>query len=939
MTLMKGMYTINGVARMLVFHENDTLADVLRRFGLTGLKVGCGTGQCGACTILLNGAPVRACVRKMKSVAEFDEIETIEGVGTAKNLHPLQLAWMRYGGVQCGFCTPGFIMSAKGLLDINPSPTRMEVREWFAKHHNICRCTGYVQLVDAVMAAASAMRGEISLEELQFDIPADGKIYNTRMPRPYALSKVLGVCDYGDDIGLKMPPQTLHLAVVWPTMTHANIINIDTSEASAMPGVVRVITAADVPGTNDIAPAIPHKRSFTQHYAQPVLSGKKITRLGDPIALVAANTFEEAQAAAKKVHVELESLPEYETYLEAVLPDSVSVHPGTPNVFVLQPLVKGEQVEEMIDNAKYAVSGSFYSSREPHLALEPWAMQAYYDENGMLTVQYKGQSLYFAKGLIAKALAVDPDKIRIIETATGASFGYAITAEAPALVALAALVLKQPVTLTMSYAETQRFTGKRSSAFSNGRMACDENGRITALEFDMGVDHGSHSRSAGFVEVKICRFIGYPYKIDNIRGLLRAGFSNNAFCTTYRGFGSPQAYTISEALVDMLAEKAGIDPFEFRYINAARPGDLTPNSRPYTPCTIVEILDKLRPHYVEAKEWAAQPPTAGKRRGVGVCCGGYHVSSASDKAEVALELNPDGSVTHNNCWEAQGQGADIGTLVCTHEALRPLGLGFDRIKLNLNDTAFCPETGPAGGSRSHFMAGNATIDAANKLMDAMRKPDGTFRTHAEMVAEGIPTRYIGIYSTAGKYEGIDPNTGEGEGKCDQNFVAYVACVEVDEQTGKTDVCKVRAVADVGVIGNYLAVDGQAIGGLAHAIGFALSEEYSDHDKKYAHMRGCGIRECTELPDDVQFIYHETPRPHGPFGSGGASEAFQSSAHVAIINAINNAVGVRIYDLPATPEKVKAAMEAKKEGKDLVPAPYYLGTPMYEVLEDIRNNPV
>lgn len=939
MALIKRQYIINGVSRIVVFDEDDTMAKALRRFGLTGLKVGCGNGQCGACTILVNGKPVRSCVKRMKSVSELDAIETIEGLGTANRLHPLQQAWITFGGVQCGFCSPGFIMSAKGLLNANPQPTREEVRQWFADHHNICRCTGYVPLVDAVMAAAAVMRGEISEDDVKYAIPADGRIYNTYIPRPSALAKVLGQCDYGDDIALKMPEQTLHLAVVWPHCTHANIVGIDASEAEAMPGVVRVLTAADVSGSNDIGPAIPHKRSFTPHYPQPVLCADKVTRLGDPIALVAARTEAEARAAAKKVRVELEPLPEYETYLEAAVPDAVSVHPGAPNVFIYQPLVKGEETGDIIANSAYAVSGSFFSTREPHLALEPWAMQAYYDAEGRLTVQYKGQSLYFAKSMLGKALGVEPDQLRVIETPTGASFGYAITAEAPALVALAALVLKQPVTLTMSLAETIRFTGKRSSAYSNGRMACDEQGRITALEYDMGVDHGSHSRSAGFVEVKICRFIGYPYKIDHIRGLLRAGFSNNAFCTTYRGFGSPQAYTISEALVDMLAEKAGIDPFEFRYINAARPGDLTPNNRPYTPCTIVDILDKLRPHYEEAKQWAAAPARPGKRRGVGVCCGGYHVSSASDKAEVAIELNPDGTVTCNNCWEAQGQGADIGTLVCTHEALRPLGLRPEQIRLDMNDTAYCPETGPAGGSRSHYMAGNATIDAANKLIDAMRKPDGSFRTYAEMAAEGIPTRYIGLYSTAGKYSAIDPNTGEGEGKADQNFVAYVVCVEVDEATGATEVRRVRAAADVGVIGNFLAVEGQAVGGLAHAIGFALTENYSDHDKKYATLNGCGILSSVQLPDDVKFEYVETPRTEGPFGSGGASECFQSSAHVAVINAIHHAVGVRIFDLPATPEKVRAAMEAKAAGKDLTPAPYYLGDPFDEVMKDIRDNPV
>ena len=938
MKLIKRTFIINGVPRPLVFSEDEKLSVVLRRYGLTGLKIGCGVGQCGACTIILNGQPVRSCVKKMSSVKAMDNIETIEGLGTANNLHPLQQAWITYGGVQCGFCTPGFIMSAKALLDVNPSPTRQEVRDWFSKNNNICRCTGYVPLVDAVMAAAAVMRGEKTMADITFQESPDKSIYGSKYPRPYALGKVLGVTDYGDDIGLKMPPETLHLAAVWPTLTHAEIKKIDFSEAEAMSGVVKVLTAKDVP-VNNIGPATGHKRSFAQMYPQPVLAETKVTRLGDPIAVVVARTDEEARAAAAKVKVELEPIPEYETYLEAAVPDAVSVHPGVPNVFLEQPLIKGEEVEDIIENSAYSVSGSFYSSREPHLSLEPWAIQAYYDEDGKLAVQFKSQFLYFAQGQIAKMLDLPADQVRIIESATGASFGYGMTAEAPALAALACFVLKQPVTMTMTWAETIRFTGKRASSFANGRLACDKDGHITAMEYDIGLDHGSHSRSAGGLEAKVCRFIGYPYKIDNMRGLVRAAFSNNAFCTAYRGFGSPQAYTTSEALVDMLAEKAGIDPFEFRYINAARPGDLSPSNRPYTPCKIVEMLDKLRPFYNEALEWKKQPAPAGKKRGVGVSCGGYNVGATNDKSEVAIELNPDGTVTCNNTWEAQGQGADIGTLCITAEALKPLGLRPEQIRLDLNDTAFCPNSGPAGGSRSHYVTGNAIIDAANKLMAAMKKEDGSWRTYDEMVAEGLPTRFKGVYSTVGMYEDISPNDGSGEGRVDQNFSSYVFCVEVDEKTGETEIVSVRCVADVGVVGNLLALEGQAYSGLAHSIGFALSEEYSDHEKKYATLKGCGILKCNQLPDDVKFVYQETPREHGPFGSGGASECFQSCAHMGVINAINDAVGVRIYDLPATPEKVKAAMEAKAAGKDLTPEPYYLGDPLYEELERIKKNPI
>ena len=212
--LKKMTLNINGADKMIVCDPEDSLADCLRLLGLTGTKVGCDKGQCGVCSVLLDGNVVRACTRKMKKVPEFSRVVTIEGIGTPANLHPLQLAWIVHGGVQCGFCTPGFIVSAKGLLDTNPSPTRQDVRAWFQKHRNACRCTGYKQLVDAVMAAAKVLRGEMTMEELSFKIPADGRIYQSNVPKPAAVAKVTGTCDYGADLNLKLPKDALHIAMV-----------------------------------------------------------------------------------------------------------------------------------------------------------------------------------------------------------------------------------------------------------------------------------------------------------------------------------------------------------------------------------------------------------------------------------------------------------------------------------------------------------------------------------------------------------------------------------------------------------------------------------------------------------------------------------------------------------------------------------------------------
>ena len=946
MALRKGLYNINGVNKMIIADvEKETVADVLRRIGLTGTKVGCGIGQCGACTVLIDGKPVRACVKKWKTIDEFTKIETIEGIGTASNMHPLQLAWVKYGGVQCGFCSPGFIMSAKALLDQNPDPTREEVRAWFTKNHNLCRCTGYKPLVDATMAAAAVLRGDMAKEELEWNERDDGVIYNTHFPRPYSWAKVLGACDYGDDLGMKMPGEVLQLACTWSEKAHANIVDIDTSEAEAMPGVVKVMTAKDIKGTNSIGPPCAAPRSRMAFATQPVLADKKVARIGDPVALVAADTEEHARAAAKAVKVTYEDLPVYTSILESCLPDAVRIQEDAPNIFFDQPVLKGGDTRPVFDAAEedddiVVVSGAYRAPREPHLALEPMSTQAYMDEDDVLTINYKAQCVHVFQMLIPFALGLAPDKVRVVQSPTGGAFGYAMCADIGALSGLGCLCTGKPVTLTLNYEETQRYSGKRAASYANGRCAVRKStGEILALDIHAVNDHGAYANTAAPLTPKTACFPGSPYNVQNMRVLVQAGLSNQAYGVAYRSFGAPQMFTPSGQLIDEAREAAGLDPFDFYYKNIVREGDTTANSGPYKVYTLDQCMDKVRPYYEESLKWKEEPAEEGWVRGIGVNCGCYHVSGAADKSEVAIALNPDNSVTVYNSWEEMGQGGDIGSLVINHHALRELNLTPDQVHLNLGDSKTSPDTGPAAGSRSHYMAGNATLIACNKLLDAMRKDDGTFRTYDEMVAEGLETRYEGVFSTAGLYSELSPNDGHGDPTPDINFIAQVARAEVQPSTGKVRIVGAHCCADVGVIGNFLAVDGQAYSGMEHGIGFALTEDYDDMEKKYGTMLGCGFPQCTDVPDDLVFEYIETPRGTGPFGSGGASEVFQCSTHTVILNAVADATGVRVHELPATPDKIKAAVEAKKEGKEYNIPEYYFGIDFDEYLDDIIANPV
>jgi aldehyde oxidoreductase len=786
--LQKRLLTINGVQRMLVVDtEKDTLATALRRLGLTGTKVGCGVGQCGACSVIVDGKVVRACARKIKSISEHSELETIEGIGTPKNLHPLQQAFITYGSVQCGFCSPGFIMSAKGLLEQKANPTREQVREWFTKHRNVCRCTGYKPIVDAVMAAAKVMRGEATMADITYK-PEGNQVYGTACPRPAALAKVTGLCDYGDDIKYKLPGDPLHLAIVQPRLcSHGKILSIDISAAEAAPGVVKVVTAKDIKGLNKVVVPVDHPRTTLNGFERPLLCDTTIYRYGDVVAIVIAESEEQAREAAKLVKVEIEPLPEYMNYLDAVAPDAIRIHEQSPNVYLKQPLYKGELAKDAISKSHCSVEGSFYASREAHLSVEGDTMQGYWDSDGNMVIQCKSQCVGWTRPTVGAAVGFPLEKIRIIENPTGASFGWAASPSSYCFMGACLMLIKDRIlTLTMSYDEHQHFSGKRSPMHMNGRLACDEKGKLTAMEFDVGMERGPYTEVAAHIIDKVMRFMGYPYYIPNVTGLGRIGLTNHNFATAYRGFGCTQAYCCSEAMMDMLAEKMGMDPFEFRYANVAREGQDNINSYTFKEYPMEEIMNTARPLYQAALARAKAESTDLVKRGVGVTCGGFTVTLGSfDHAEVALELHADGTIK---------------------------------------------------------------------------------------------------------------------------------------------------------LGNRLAVEGQAYGGLSHGISYALSVEYNDL-KDGGSLVGCGVPFCSDIPDKFELTFLENPRKVGPFGSSGCSELFQSSGHVAVINAIKNAVGVRIYELPAKPEKVKAAMEAKARGEELKPKKYFLGSELYDELEELKANPI
>jgi len=897
---------VNGAPKQIVCEKDDKLSTILReQLGLTSVKVGCDTGQCGACSVMVDDKLIRSCTMKMSRVKDGATILTTEGIGTPENLHPVQIAWIAHGGAQCGFCTPGFIVSSYALIKSNPSPTREDIRDWFQKYRNACRCTGYKQLVDAVMDAAAVMRGEKSLDELAFQIPEDGRIWGTKYPRPTAVAKVTGTLDYGADLGIKMPKSTLKLALVQAEVSHAKILSIDTSEAEKMPGVEKIVTYKDIKGKNRITGLITFPTNKGDGWDRPILCDEKVFQYGDAIAIVCADSEKNAKAAAAAVKVELERLPEYMSAQAAMADDAIEIHPGTPNVYYEQNVAKGDEIEPIFDSADIVVEGDYFTTRQPHMPIEPDVGFAYLDDDGKLCIHSKSIGLHLHLFMIAPGLGVEPENMVMVQNPTGGTFGYKFSPTMEALVGAACLATGKPVFLAYDYHQQMTYTGKRSPQNTSVRLAADKDGKLLGMETDWTVDHGPYSEFGDLLTLRGAQFIGAGYNIDNIRGQGRTVCTNHAWGAAFRGYGGPEAEFASESLMDELAEKLGVDPLELRFRNVYREGSTTPTGQDPEVYSLPEMIDILRPKYEEAKKKAESNSTAEVKRGVGIALGVYGSGlDGPDTAEADVRLEEDGTVTVLTCWHDHGQGADMGVLGTAHEALRPLGLAPEQIKLVLNDTRICPNGGPAGGSRSQVVIGNAIINGCEQLMNAMLKPDGSYRTYAEMADENIDCLFHGKWTAPAN--DCDAN-GQGSPFACYMYGLCMAEVAVEIATGKTTVEAITFVADIGKINNRLVVDGQMYGGIAQGVGLALSEDFEDI-KKHSTLKGAGFPYIKQIPDNLEVIYVESPRPEGSHGASGVGEIPLCIPHPAIINAIYNACGVRIRELPALPEKVLAGLK-------------------------------
>ncbi|MDR1871839.1 MAG: molybdopterin-dependent oxidoreductase [Deltaproteobacteria bacterium] len=906
---------VNGIEQNIFVDPDTFLVKVLReQIHLPGTKVGCGEGHCGACNVIIDGKLVRSCVVKIGRVADGAKITTIEGIGTPGNLHPLQKAWVKHGAAQCGFCTPGFIVSAKALLDTNPDPSREEVRDWFQKNRNACRCTGYIPIVDAVIEAAKAIRGEIPVESLEYRYQPDTDIWGSRYPRPTAVPKVTGTIKYGADLILDLPPNRLYMALVQAEVSHANIKGIDFSEAEKMPGVVKVVTAKDVKGNNRInGCAFPTNKGDGKE--RPILCDKKVFQYGDAIAVVLAQTEAEAHAAAKKVKVDLEVLPAYLNLVAAKAPDAIEIHPGTPNVYFIQKHEKGEDTAPIFARKDVVIAEDYLiTSRTPHMPIEPDTAFGYIDGDGCVFVHCKSIGVHLHKFMIQEGLGLADDKLHLVSNPMGGTFGYKFSPTTEAIVAACVIATGRPCGLIFNYHQQQQYTGKRSPFYTKVRLAADKSGKILGMETDYDVDHGPYCEFGDLLTLRGIQFLGAAHNIPNIRGEGRTVCTNHGWGSAFRGYGGTQANFSSEVVADELAEKLGIDPLEFHIINThippkdGKPGTTNPSGQELCSYSYRDMLEAMKPYWEAAKKRVKAESTDTLKKGVGLAAGAYGCGlDGADSSNAYAELNEDDSITICTAWEDHGQGADMGAVGTAHKTLRPMKVCPSRLKFTWADTRN-PVSGPAGGSRSQVMTGGAVRVACEAMLEGLKKPGGGYySTYAEAKAAGVPTKYDGTFSVPGV--ALD---AKGLGK---PFMVYMygvclAEVTVDITTGKVHCDHVVFNIDIGKVNNRSVTDGQLFGGVAQAIGLALTEDFEDI-QKHKTMLGAGIPYCKDIPDNIELNYFENPREFGPHGAAGVGEIPLCVPHPAILNAIYNACGARVTRIPALPERVLEALKAKK----------------------------
>jgi len=924
-------FHVNGELVEVDIGPKTTLLQVLRdQLRLVGTKNGCNHGHCGACTVIVNGEAQRACIILAQRI-EGKHVETIENLARYGELHPLQRAFIEHGAVQCGFCTPGLIMSAKALLDRKPRPTRADILE--ALESNLCRCTGYKKVIEAVEVAANELRAERGVRRLLGTKPLPPRAVDPTLKsvghsvvRPDARDKVTGAPTFTDDLHFD---GMLYAQVLRSRYPHARLLKVDVDQAR-LPGVVAVLIANDVPG---------EKNHGLVTADWPVLAYDKVRYLGDAVALVAAESPQLAAKALSLIAVDYEPLPVVDSVVKALKADAPLVHADNENGNLLEHIeIRKGNVEEGFAQSDVVVQKVYHTPMGDHLFLEPECSVATADEDGGITVHVGSQIPFADRRQIAASLALAEEKVRVCHMAVGGGFGGKEDIAGQIHAALLAQATGRPVKLTYTRRESLIAHPKRHATIIRLKTAATHEGRLMAVEAHILGDAGAYASLSKHVMTRAATHAAGPYDVPHIKIDCDALYTNNPPAGAFRGFGVTQVHFAMETQMDLLAEQLGMSPFALRQRNALRAGGITATEQRLTesaglPATIEQVRIKVRELAGADATAPSAPLGPNKRRGWGVACAYKSVglgNGAADVARAAVEMTDIG-ITRVRTGAAEiGQGLVTVLAQITAEVL---GTDPGQIEVVLGHTDQTPDCGPTTSSRQTYVTGNAVRLAVEELRQQMTAlvavelnvaPDSlTFQDNRVIGPDGRSVSFSEVTSRARRqgyalqafHEYRAPATvplGQpGDAHFAYSFGTQAAQVEVDLITGEVKVLRVVAAHDVGRAVNPMAIEGQIEGGVMMGIGYALTEELvvegglvkSDSLKRYKIPTICHMPE-------IHTIILEYRTSEGPFGAKGIGEATAIPTAPAILNAIYNACGVRLVRLPATPQRVLSALKKK-----------------------------
>jgi len=738
------------------------------------------------------------------------------------------------------------------------------------------------------------------------------------IPKVDALEKVLGEAKYGADLSSKEP---FHLKVVRSPKPHAKIVRIEINDALKVTGVERIFTAKDIPGRNLFG---------VINKDQPILASDRVRYVGDPVALVSAQTEEAAEEAAKKVLVVYEDLPFIDRPEEGLKLDAPLIHEKGNLLYEFR-VIKGD-VQAGFKEAEIIVEETYTTTWIDHAYLEPDAGLSYSDDEGRITVVCPTQNVHYDQKEVAALLALPSEKVRIIQCATGGGFGGRLDITVQCLLALAAFHLKKPVKIVYSREEVFQVTSKRHPLTIRYKSGAGKDGKLTAVEVDILGDTGAYASYGSTVAIRSAIHATGPYEVPHVKVRSRMVYTNNPWAGAMRGFGVPQIAFAHESQMDLLAKELKIDPIEIRLKNALHVGSETASGQ--TLMTSVGIGETLK----KVKEWRDQrgiskidskKPFIKKGIGVGSMWYGIGNTGTANPSTAQMEIDPNGEVRLFTGAADIGQGSDTVLLQIASESL---GVPLKEIRLIRADTAITTDAGATSASRQTYVSGNAILDAIKNLKQEITKEasrllevdrQDLFFEDGKIKSKSNPSVSLSIKEMAkrcGKVlrgEGsfdpettrLDPETGQGAPYATYAFATHLAEVEVDTETGRVKVNRVIASHDVGKAIHPKNVMGQIMGGVAMGTGFALMEEFiPDETTSFVNYL---IPTSKDVPEVIPILV-EDEEPTGPFGAKGVGEPAVIPSAPAILNAIADAIGERVCYLPANLERVLEAVQKNKK---------------------------